>query len=57
MLNFWAWVAITAALISARASVDLSWRVHEAIPAAVMVPAPATAAVRRKFLLLVFMVR
>jgi hypothetical protein len=55
MLKFWLCVAITAALTSAIASVDFSWRMHEAALAAVRVPAPATAAVRRKFLLLVFM--
>jgi hypothetical protein len=46
---------MTASLTEDIASVDFSWRVHEASEAAVTVPAPATTAVRRKFLRFVFM--
>jgi hypothetical protein len=46
---------MTASLTEGIASVDFSRREHEAREAAVTVPAPATAAVRRKFLRLVFM--
>jgi hypothetical protein len=55
MLKFCEWAAMTASLTEGIASVDFSRRVHEASEAAVTVPAPATAAVRRKFLRFVFM--